>query len=129
MFWADIRNEPLVISLPEIELDRFYHFQLIDLNTHNFADLGTLSTGNGAGKYMIAGPEFRGQKPESVDQVIPCETELFFCVVRTQLMNDQDLGNVEQIQNQYKLEPLSAYLGEEDATQAGNRDRGRILTG
>ena len=113
MFWADIRNEPVVISLPEMEPDRFYHFQLIDLNTHNFAYLGTLTTGNGAGSYMITGEDFQGSIPEGVDQVIPCETDLFFCVVRTQLMDDRDLANVERIQGAYKLEPLSEYLGTE----------------
>jgi hypothetical protein len=113
MFWADIRSEPVIISLPEMEPERFYHFQLIDLNTHNFAYLGTLSTGNEAGSYMITGPDFKGSAPEGVDQVIPCETDLFFCVVRTQLMDDQDLANVERLQEQYKLEPLSQYLGNE----------------
>ena len=44
MFWLDIRNEPIVISVPEIEDERFYHFQFIDLFTHNFAYLGTLTT-------------------------------------------------------------------------------------
>ena len=118
MFWADIRNEPVVISLPEMEPDRFYHFQLIDMNTHNFAYLGTLTTGNGAGKYMFTGPGFKGKIPEGIDQVIPCETDLFFCVVRTQLMNQQDLGNVERIQGQYAVQSLSEYLGDESSAPA-----------
>ena len=33
MFWLDIRKEPVVISLPEMEPERFYHFQLIDVST------------------------------------------------------------------------------------------------
>lgn len=56
MFWVDLRPEPVVISVPEMEPKRFYHLQLIDLYTHNFAYIGTLTTGNGAGKYLIAGP-------------------------------------------------------------------------
>ena len=37
MFWADLRQEPVVISVPEMEPERFYHFQLIDLFLHTFA--------------------------------------------------------------------------------------------
>ena len=63
MFWMDARAEPLVLSVPEMEPDRFYHFQLVDLYTHNFAYVGTLTTGTGAGKFLIAGPGWDGEKP------------------------------------------------------------------
>jgi len=77
MFWVDLRDEPQVISVPEMEAERFYHFQLIDLYTHNFAYLGTLTTGNKAGKYLIATQDWKGEKPEGVEKVIYCETDLF----------------------------------------------------
>ncbi len=109
--WVDLRDEPQVISVPEIEEDRFYHFQLIDLYTHNFAYLGTLSTGNKAGKYLMAKQGWTGEKPESVDEVIYCETDLFFVIVRTQLMNDKDLKNVKKIQDSYKIQSLSDLQG------------------
>ena len=111
MFWVDIRNEPVVMSLPEMEEERFYHFQLIDLYTHNFAYLGTLTTGNGSGTYLIAPHTWKGKVPDGVDEVVRCETELFFVVVRTQLLNSDDLENVKRIQEAYQLEALSAFSG------------------
>ena len=111
MFWCDIRREPVVFILPGMEPDRFYHFQLIDLYTHNFTYLGTLTTGNGKGTYMITGPDYRGGTPEGVDQVFPCETGLFFTVVRTQLMGADDLANVKRIQDSYQLQMLSEFSG------------------
>lgn len=113
MFWVDLRDEPQVFSLPEIEAERFYHFQLIDLYTHNFAYLGTLTTGNKAGKYLIANQGWEGEKPEGVDEVIYCETDLFFVVVRTQLMNENDLEKVKNIQDAYQLQALSSYLNKD----------------
>jgi hypothetical protein len=113
MFWVDIREEPRVISVPEMEAERFYHFQLIDLYTHNFAYLGTLTTGNKAGKYLIATQSWKGEMPEGIDDVIRCETGIFFVVVRTQLMDPDDLENVKRIQGEYQLLPLSSYLGNE----------------
>lgn len=53
MFWIDLRSEPQVLSVPEMETERFYHFQLIDLYTHNFAYIGTLTTGNGASNVRL----------------------------------------------------------------------------
>lgn len=113
MFWMDIREEPCVVELPELEPDRFYHFQLIDLYTHNFAYLGTLTTGNTSGKYLIAENSWKGNIPEGIDKVIRCETGMFFVVVRTQMMDADDLENVKRIQGEYKLEMLSSYLGDE----------------
>ena len=121
MFWIDIRNEPCVISLPGMEPERFYHFQLIDLYTHNFAYLGTLTTGNQSGKYLISSTSWKGKVPEGIDRAITCETDLFFVVVRTQMMNAGDLENVKRIQGEYKLESLSAFLGE-PAPGAVHRD-------
>ena len=111
MGWVDIRQDPMVISVPEMESGRYYSLQLVDLYTHNFAYIGSLTTGSGAGKYLIAGPGWKGQKPEGINEVIKCETDLFFVIVRTQLLNPEDMDNVKEIQDAYALKGLSAYLG------------------
>lgn len=116
MFWVDLSSEPQVISIPEMEAERFYHFQLIDLYTHNFGYLGTLTTGNKAGKYLIAKNGWEGEKPEGVNDILYCETDLFFVIVRTQLMDQNDLPNVNDIQNAYQLQGLNSYLGKESPT-------------
>ena len=122
MMWCDIRNEPLVITVPEMEPERFYHFQLIDLYTHNFAYIGTLTTGNEAGSYLVADIAWQGDKPEYIDEVIRCETPLFFVVVRTQLINPEDIDNVKIIQEAYKLQSLSEFLGEESKAEVNIPD-------
>ncbi len=122
MFWIDLRGEPIIFTLPEIEADRYYSFQLIDLYTHNFAYLGTLSTGNRAGHYLVQSADWDGEVPEGMDQVLTCETDLFFVVVRTQLMDPQDLDNVIRIQAQYGLQTLSEYTGSEASEVSGTID-------
>ncbi len=113
MFWVDLRSEPVVISVPGMEPERFYHFQLIDLYTHNFSYTGMLTTGNGAGEFIVAGPDWKGEKPAGIKDVIYCETDIFFCVVRTQLFGPEDIDNVKNIQDSYGLRTLSSYLGED----------------
>jgi len=109
--WLDLRLEPIVITVPKIEPGRYYSVQLIDLYTHNFGYLGTRSFGNEGGDFLIAGPDWRGEKPPGVRAVIPCETQIMFALFRTQLFNPGDLRNVHQIQDAYQVQPLSLYLG------------------
>jgi len=111
MFWLDLRAEPLVLTVPELEPERFYHFQLIDLYTHNYAYVGTLTTGNDAGRFLLAGPDWSGVAPDGIDRVLQAETDLIFIVVRTQLFGPDDLQRVEEIQQSYSVQPLSVYSG------------------
>jgi hypothetical protein len=110
--WLDLRVEPMVITLPKIEPGRYYSVQLIDLYTHNFGYLGTRSYGNDGGDFLIAGPDWRGEKPAGIRAVIPCETQIMYAFFRTQLFNPDDLKNVHKIQDAYRVRPLSLYLGD-----------------
>ena len=111
MFWMDLRAEPFVLSVPDIDPERYYSFQLIDFYTHNFAYVGNLSTGSKAGRYLLAGPDWHGKKPDGITDVIRSETNFIFSVTRTQLFGPDDLEKVKAIQDQYELVPLSAFLG------------------
>jgi hypothetical protein len=109
--WLDLRVEPMVITLPKIEPDRYYSVQLIDLYTHNFGYLGTRSFGSEGGDFLIAGPGWRGEKPAGIRAVIPCETQIMYAFFRTQLFNPDDIKNVHKIQDAFRVRPLSLYLG------------------
>jgi len=107
---ADLRAEPLVISVPAIK-DRYYSLQFIDMYTHNFAYVGSRATGSDAGSYLLAGPAWKGEAPEGIKSVIRSETDLAFVLYRTQLFDSDDLEAVKAIQVQYKVEPLSRFTG------------------
>jgi len=109
--WMDLRSEPLVFQVPALRDNRYYSFQLIDLYTHNFAYIGTRATGFDAGTYMIAGPDWQGEKPQGVDKVIPCETNFAVALGRTQVFSPEDVANAKAIQNQYQAQPLSQFVG------------------
>jgi hypothetical protein len=107
----DLRSEPIVLTLPEVEKNRYYSVQFTDAYTFNFEYLGTRTTGNEGGSYAIAGPNWKGQTPKGVKKVFHSETELIIVVYRTQLFDPDDIDNVKTIQTGYKVEPLSAFLG------------------
>ncbi|MDH0737090.1 DUF1254 domain-containing protein [Achromobacter spanius] len=110
MMFMDVRSEPIVLSVPAVTKPRYYTVQLIDGNTYNFGYIGSRSTGDEAGDYMIAGPHWKGAIPPGVRKVFRSGTELPFAVFRTQLFNPADMSNVIAIQSGYKAQPLSAYL-------------------
>jgi hypothetical protein len=56
MLGADLRLEPLVLTMPAVEEGRYYSAQFIDLYTFNFAYAGSRATGNQGGTFLLAGP-------------------------------------------------------------------------
>src|SRR5579862_2316278 len=46
MVEMDLRAEPLVLCVPEVERDRYYSVQLIDMYTFNVGYIGSRTTGN-----------------------------------------------------------------------------------
>ncbi len=114
----DLRTEPIVLTIPAIEKNRYWVFQMMDLYTFNFDYLGTRTTGNQGGKYLVAGPRWKGTIPPGITKVLHPETEFINVVGRTQLFNSADLDKVKAIQANYKAQPLSAFLGKPAPPQA-----------
>jgi hypothetical protein len=125
---ADLRSEPLVLTVPAIEKERYFSVQLIDYYTFNFDYIGTRTTGNGGGSFLLAGPGWKGETPKGVDKVFRSETELAFPGYRTQLFNPGDIDNVRKVQAGYKVQPLSAFLGQPAPTAAPAIDFIKPLT-
>jgi hypothetical protein len=111
MLGMDLRAEPLVLTTPPIEKGRYFSVQLIDAYTHNFDYIGSRTTGNGGGHYMVAGPNWKGETPRGAAQVFRSETELAFAFYRTQLFSPPDLERVKTLQAGYRVQPLSTFLG------------------
>ena len=72
---ADLRAEPLVLTVPAIEKGRYYSLQFIDMYTFNFAYVGSRATGNDGGSFLLAGPSWKGETPSGIKSVIRAETE------------------------------------------------------
>jgi hypothetical protein len=109
---ADLRSEPLVLTVPAMERERYFSVQLIDYYTFNFDYIGTRTTGNGGGSFLLAGPSWKGETPKGVAKVLRSETELVFVGYRTQLFSPSDIDNVKKVQAGYKVQSLSAFLGQ-----------------
>lgn len=111
MALLDLRSEPMVLCMPEIDKARYYDVQLVDLYTNNFGYMGSRTTGNHAGCYLVAGPDWKEEKVKGINKSFRSETQFTLVIYRTQLFNLGDMNNVKEIQAGYKIEPLSAFLG------------------
>jgi len=111
MLQLDLRAEPIVLCMPEIEKARYYDVQFVDMYTDNYAYVGSRTISNGAGCYAVAGPDWKGKTPKGIAKLFRSETQFSLVIYRTQLFNPADMENVKRIQAGYKVQPLSAFLG------------------
>jgi len=128
--WAglDLRAEPIVFSVPAIDKKRYYSVEIWDAYTFIVGYAGSRTTGNDAGNFMVVGPRWKGETPKGIKKVYVSDTDFGVVVFRTQLFNPADIGKVEKIQAQYKMQPLSAFLGTKPPPAAPAMDFIKPLT-
>jgi hypothetical protein len=105
----DLAGGPLVLHVPVVPDHRYYSFEFMDPYTNVFHYIGTRTTGDGAGTYLVAGPSFKGRTPAGM-RLIRAPYRLAWIVGRTLVNGPGDLAAVHKIQDGYRLIPLAGYL-------------------
>jgi hypothetical protein len=105
----DLKYEPVVLVVPPIA-DRYYSFEFLDAYTNDYAYLGTRETGSTGGTYLIAGPDWDGQVPEGMTKIWS-PTNLAWFINRILVKGPADVPNVNAIQDQISVKPLSEFQG------------------
>jgi hypothetical protein len=109
--WLDLRAEPIVLTIPPFEKDRYVAVELIDLYTYIVGYISPRTNGNTGGDFLLAGPGWRGSPPRGIKAVFHSPTQFLLALYRTQLFTPGDIRNVNALQDQYRVQILSAYLG------------------
>ena len=115
--WLDLRSEPVVLTVPAFEPQRYVSAQLIDLYTYIVGYISPRTNGHRGGEFLIAGPSWTGDDPPDV-RVFRCPTELCLVLIRTQLFDEEDMPNVAAIQDAVSVRPLSATQGQDSPRAA-----------
>jgi hypothetical protein len=111
--WVDVRSEPWVLTTPKIEDERFYTSQWDDLWGYVLDNAGSVIDGNSGYSYLLASPSWKGETPKGIKRVIRGESDFLGTLTRTQVLGGkEDIKRVKEIQSQYKLQPLSEFLGQ-----------------
>jgi len=101
--WLDLRSGPVTLDVPAMP-DRYYVFQLLDMYTNTFANLGTRTTGRGAGRFAIVAPGWHGTVPAGT-RVLRSPTPDVWLLGRTLVRGPDDVPNVVAVQRRYVLTP------------------------
>jgi hypothetical protein len=110
--WVDLRAEPWVLTMPKIDDKRFYTSQWDDCWGYVLDNPGSVIDGNDGHSYLLAAPGWKGEQPPGIERVVRGESDLLGTLTRTQVIGGQpDLPRVTEIQQSYKLQPLSQFLG------------------
>jgi hypothetical protein len=106
----DLRAEPQVLQVPAVQ-GRYYSFQLVDMRTDNLDYIGTRATGDQAGRYLIVGPDWKGELPSGFNGVIRSPSRLVFLLGRTEVKGEADQQDAAKVLMGYALQPLSKVIG------------------
>jgi hypothetical protein len=82
--------------------------QFTDPFNVNFAYVGTRTTGKQVGDYLITGPNWKGQVPNSIIQISSPNNSVLV-IGRVLVYNDSDLSTAYDLSKQIQLTPLSGW--------------------
>jgi hypothetical protein len=101
---------PVVIQVPDFG-DRFWVYQIVDLRTDSFADLGKMY-GTTPGFYLLAGRNWNGAVPKGITKVFRASTNTGFVAPRVfQDDSPEDNKLVREVTQQVMMYPLAEFDG------------------
>ncbi len=106
--FCDVSREPMVVTVPRVDYNRYYTLQIWDPNGDTFAYIGSRTTGRGAGHFAFTGPGWKGTLPDGVKR-IECEYNSLVIWGRIGVDGPGDLKNALAIQDALRLVPLSQF--------------------
>jgi hypothetical protein len=107
--WFDVRKEPVVLTVPASP-DLYYSVQFMEMYSDIFAYLGTRATGGKAGKHLLVGHDWQGEKPAGIESVIRAPNATGLLLLRTAILDRKALTASHKVQDGAAITPLSKWL-------------------
>jgi len=101
---------PVVLQVPDFG-DRFWVYQVVDLRTDSFVQLGKMY-GTTPGFYLLVGPNWRGEVPKGITRMFRCPSNTGFTAPRVfQDDTPQDKKAIQSVLRHVLFYPLAKYNG------------------
>ncbi|WP_052630087.1 DUF1254 domain-containing protein [Pseudoxanthomonas suwonensis] len=101
---------PVVLQVPDFG-DRFWVYQIVDLRTDSFADMGAMY-GTEPGFYLLVGPDWDGEVPAGIKKVFRSPTNTGFFAPRAyQDDTPEDKRAIQDVINLIDAYPLAEFDG------------------
>jgi hypothetical protein len=104
----DLTRGPVVLHVPAVPGHRYYAWEFLDPYLNVFHYVGTRTTGDGAGNYVVVGPHYKGKLPAAL-RVVHAAYDHVWLFGRTLVYGKDDLAAAHHIQDGYKAIPLGAF--------------------
>jgi hypothetical protein len=99
-----------VVQVPDFG-ERFWVYQIVDLRTDSFADLGQMY-GSTPGFYLLVGPNWKGEVPKGITKVFRAATNTGYVIPRVfQDDSPDDNKAVQTVTQQVMMYPLAEFDG------------------
>lgn len=104
-------KQPVVIQVPDFD-DRFWVYAIYDQRTDQVGELGKPYSSE-PGFYLLVGPNWDGDVPDGINDVIRSSTELANLIPRVFMdSTKEDKEAIQPLINQISVYPLSEFDGE-----------------
>lgn len=102
---------PVVVQVPDFG-DRFWVYQIVDLRTDSFVQLGKMY-GTTPGFYLLAGPNWQGNVPKGITRVLRASTSTGLVAPRVfQDDTPEDKQAIQRVLTGIVMYPLAEYDGQ-----------------
>ncbi|PHR64854.1 MAG: hypothetical protein COA55_12955 [Alcanivorax sp.] len=106
-----LNEQPVVIQVPDFG-DRFWVYAIYDQRTDQVGELGSPYSTK-PGFYLLVGPDWEGEVPEGINDVIHSSTELANMIPRAFMdSTEEDRKAIQPVIRQINAYPLSEFDGE-----------------
>lgn len=109
----DLAKQPVILQIPEID-HRLWVIQVGDHRTDSFGQLGSMYKTK-PGFYAIVGPQWQGELPEAVTEVLQSSTNLAYIIPRFvtagEAKDGHDLQTLQQAITRLSVYPLNQFNG------------------
>ncbi len=110
-----LNESPIVLQVPDFG-ERFWIVQMVNQRTDGIGGLGSMY-GSKSGFYMIVGPDWKGETPQGITQVIHSNTNMVVIIPRAFMNNTpEDRAAIQPLINQVMMYPVAQFDGKMKTT-------------
>lgn len=109
--WFDVAAEPVVVTVPDVDGDRYWILHTMDMGHYTTAMIGSRTRGPKGGRFLFAARGWDGDVPDGIDEVVRSDSNLIKVMGRIMTTGGDDLEVARGLQDQWLLQTLSEHLG------------------